>query len=395
MKKLFLVFIFIVITVICNGQLPHHLYQHDFPLVNSQNPKIVEMLNQITENQIVNDIEHLSSYLNRRADAVYIYEVKDWLVSQYESLDIDSIQLHEFVAIPHGDSVPIITAPNVLAYQIGKKTPNEFVICGAHYDSYLKTEGEYNPDTLVAPGADDNASGVSGILTTARILSNYDFERTIIYANWNAEEFGLLGSAAFARECRADSTDIVAYFNLDMTGYLNPGDNIHIHLIYTPCDSLLGDFVRQVCHTYLPGINICQAWLEHGDTDFSSFNRNGYQAITQNEDVHHMSPYIHTVDDIIGLSVNNFEQSVVFTKLNLACVAHVAGLMYDSVDETGADNENIVSYEVYDLMGRRVYGEKNISTNIDKIRVTDLESGIYIMRFFTKNGNMVTKKIVK
>ena len=374
------------------AQLPYHLYNHTFPNITSQNPKVIEMLNQVTDNQIISDIEHLTSYINRRADAIHIYDVKDWLVSEYEKLNIDSVYQHTFAAIPYGDTIAFPTAPNVLAYQIGKTKPNEFIVCGAHYDSYVRTEGSFDPDTLVSSGADDNASGVAGILTTARILSNYEFERTIIYACWNAEEFGLLGSAAFARDCRADSLDIVAYFNLDMTGYLNPGDNIHIHLLYTNCDSLLGKFVKDVSHTYLPGINIWQAWLPAGDTDYSSFNRNGYQAISPSEDVHNMSPYIHTIDDIIGLSVNSWEQSVVFTKLNLACVAHAAGLVYQSVDEIDYSDDEIESFEVFDTFGNLVYKENNIWKNVDEILVTNLESGIYIVRFFTNNGNVFTKK---
>lgn len=53
---------------------------------------------------------------------------------------------------------------------------------------------------------------------------------------------------------------------------------------------------------------------------------------------------------------------------------------------------DVVSCEVYDLVGKCV---KTISTNINKIAVTDLPSGIYMMRFLTKNGNVVTKKIIK
>ena len=395
MKKIFLAVFIIFSSVICRSQQSNHLYEHTFPEVNTQDPVVLEMLNQVTENQIISDVEHLSSYINRRADAIHIYAVKDWLVSQYENMNVDSVQQHEFESISYHGAAPalIVSAPNVLAIQIGKTRPEEIVICGAHYDSYVHDPiGMFDPDTLVSPGADDNATGVAGILTTARILSNYEFERTIIYANWNAEEFGLCGSKEYAKECHADSVDIVAYFNLDMTGYVAPGNNIHIHLLYKNCDSLLGNFTQQVSHTYLPGINIWQAWLSAGDTDYSSFNRNGYQAISPSEDVHNMSPYIHTIDDIIGLSVNSWEQSVIFTKLNLACVAHAAGLVYQSVNEIDYSDAEIEYFEVFDTYGHLVYKENNMWKNVDEILVNNLESGIYIVRFFTNNGNVFTKK---
>lgn len=392
MKKLVLSFLISILFLVVHGQLPYHLYQHTFPLVDTQNEKVLEMLEQVSENQIIGDVEHLCSYLNRRADAIHIYNVKNWLVSQYENMNLDSVYLHEFEAIPYNDSVPFPTAPNVIGFQRGKTKPNEFIVCGAHYDSFVRTEGAFDPDTLVSPGADDNASGVAGILTTARILSNYEFERSIIYASWNAEEFGLLGSAAFARDCRADSLDIVAYFNLDMTGYVEPGYDICIHLLYTTCDTLLGNFTKQVGNVYLPGITIKRAYLQSGDTDYSSFNRNGYQAISPSEHVLRLSPYIHSVDDIIGLSLNSWEQSVTFTKLNLACVAHAAGIISESVDEIDYYDEEIVSFDVFDLFGRLVYAEKGILKNINEISVTNLQSGIYISRFFTVNGNSFSKK---
>lgn len=53
---------------------------------------------------------------------------------------------------------------------------------------------------------------------------------------------------------------------------------------------------------------------------------------------------------------------------------------------------DVTSCDIYDLVGKCV---KTISTNMEEIRVTDLNTGIYMMRFLTKNGNIVTKKIVK
>ena len=391
MKKLIILFL-VNIAIFCNAQ-SIHLYNHNFPEVNYPDARVEDMLNQVTDNQIISDVEHLSSYLNRRADAIHIYNVKDWLISQYESMNLDSVYLHDFQVIPFWSTEPkpFTTAPNVLAMKRGKIYPNDFVICGAHYDSYVRAEGEFDPDTLVSPGADDNASGVAGILTTARILRNYEFERSIIFASWNAEEFGLCGSNEYAKACRNDSVDIVAYFNLDMTGYVNPGNDIHINLLYINDDSLLGNFVKQVCNVYMPEIGIWQDWLPGGDTDYSSFNRNGYPAISPSEDVNNLSPYIHSENDIIGLSVNSWDQSVVFTKLNLACVAHAAGIMPESINEID-ENIEIERYQVFDIFGRMVYDEKTLSTNIDEISVNNLQSGVYIVRFFVSGGNIITKK---
>ena len=406
MKKVVVLLFLFTISYAAFSQSPH-LYHHDFPDINSVDPKVEVLLEQVTADDIMAYVEHLTSYLNRRADGPYIYNVKDWLVEEYLSYGVDSIYLHDFEVIPFYDTVPrpFTTAPNVIAIQPGKSIPEEIIICGAHYDSTVRLEEPYDIDTVYSPGADDNATGVAGILEAARILSNYEFKRTIIYANWNAEEWGLCGSDQYAEDCAADSLDIVAYFNIDMSGYLNPGDNMHVHFLYKDCDSLLGNFYRQVGKQYFPGINMAHAWLTSGDTDYSSFNRKGYQSISLSEDVHHMSPYIHSADDIIGLSVNSWEQTVLFTKLNVAAVALAAGFYDESVDENYDDQISIypnpasdyvnvigdaVSYEVYDMVGRRV---ASASDNIDKISVKDYKTGVYFIRFTLRNGNLVTKKI--
>ena len=56
-------------------------------------------------------------------------------------------------------------------------------------------------------------------------------------------------------------------------------------------------------------------------------------------------------------------------------------------------NEEIVRYDVYDLMGHLIYTEKSVWKNMEEIRVNDLESGIYMIRFFMRNGNAINKKV--
>lgn len=394
MKKIYLTLVLIISTQICLSQ---HLYNHTFPIITSQNPKINEMFEQVEVVNLENYISDLTSFINRRCDSHHIYDVKDWLVEKYTDFGYNDIRFHDFEVIPFWDTVPLpfTSAPNILAVQIGKTKPEEIIICGAHYDSWVKVDEPYDPDTIVSPGADDNASGVAGILETARILKNYEFERTIIYASWNAEEVGLCGSNEYAKQCEKDSIDIVAYFNLDMTGYVNPGNDIVINLLYKSCDSLLANFVKQISHTYFPDISIYQAWLSGGgDTDYSSFNRHGYQSISPSEDVHYLSPYIHSVNDIVGLSVNNWDQAEIFTKLNLASVALSAGLLSETVDEVDYFDQKIVRYEVFDFLGRSTFCAKGLWNNMDEINVTDLPSGVYIIRLFVQDGNVVTKKIV-
>lgn len=100
------------------------------------------------------------------------------------------------------------TYHNVIGVLQGRTRPDEVYIVGAHYDS---------ADT---PGADDNASGVAGVLEIARVASRHPWECTIIFAAWDREEQGMRGSRAWVSENL--TLNILGVANLDMIAY-NPG----------------------------------------------------------------------------------------------------------------------------------------------------------------------------
>ena len=410
MKKLILSTLLLIVGLTASAQAPH-LFEHTYPVVTTVNPEIRAMMDSVSVDSIKAHIEHLCSYHNRRYDSRHIWEVQDWLVGRYTDLGVDTVMLHDF-PVPYFEQG---TADNILAVQWGTKTPEEYVICGAHYDSW-NADG-YDPDTIRSPGADDNATGVAGILETARILSHYTFDRTIIYANWCAEECGLVGSAAYAADCAAQRMDIVAYFNLDMTGYLEEGTDIHVNLMYTSQDSLLGQYVKRFSRTYFPEMRIWQDWLTWGDSDYSSFNRNGYAAIHPFEDTHASSPYIHSRQDVLGLSVNNLEQCKRFTELNLGTVAMLAGLNHDGVDENGPSTgsgtagaikvypnptkeavtvlteDELQSVTMVNLLGQTIGQHHVFGANQMTLDTNNFPSGIYLLRITTEKGT-VTKRII-
>lgn len=399
--------IIVLMVVGCLGvraQAPH-IYEHTYPVVASENPQIRALMDSVAIDSIEAYIEHLCSYHNRRYDSRYIWEVQDWLVSRYQAFGVDTVMLHDF---PVPDST-IETADNIIAVQWGAKTPQEFVVCGAHYDSW-NDDGE-DPDTIRSPGADDNASGVAGILETARLLSHYTFDRSIIYANWCAEEIGLVGSAAYAHDMAEQGMDIVGYFNLDMTGYLQEGSDIHVHLMYTTQDSTIADYVYGFSHTYFPDMPIHQDWLAWGDSDYSSFNRNGYPAVHPFEDVHASSPYIHSRQDVLGLSVNSLEQSKRFTELNLGLVATLAGLQNHDVIENEsitialypnpakesvtilADDE-LQHVTVINLIGQSLAHNVVRENNKYVLDISQFPSGIYLLKISTKRGTATQRLVV-
>ena len=97
------------------------------------------------------------------------------------------------------------TGYNVVAELTGTVRPGEVYIIGAHYDSVSN------------PGADDNASGVAGVLEAARIISQYESEATIRFIAFDLEEIGLEGSDDYATDHRFE--DIRGMVSMDMIAY--------------------------------------------------------------------------------------------------------------------------------------------------------------------------------
>lgn len=120
-----------------------------------------------------------------------------------------------------------VEARNVVAFLPGADPDlaREVVIVGAHYDHLgLGGEGSLEPDAVgvVHNGADDNASGTSGLIEVARRLAMRDREpaRSILFLAFTGEEKGLWGSATYVREPLVPLDRTVAMLNMDMIGRL-------------------------------------------------------------------------------------------------------------------------------------------------------------------------------
>ena len=120
-----------------------------------------------------------------------------------------------------------VEARNVVALLPGSDPTlaHEVVIVGAHYDHLgLGGEGSLDPDAFgeVHNGADDNASGTSGLIEIARRLAEGDRRpaRSILFLAFTAEEKGLWGSTHYVRNPLVPIDQSIAMLNLDMIGRL-------------------------------------------------------------------------------------------------------------------------------------------------------------------------------
>ena len=464
----------------------------DFPVVTEENPVIREMMNQVNMDSLEATVQHLQDYQNRMWNSQNAFDASDWIAGRMAALGLEVEQQPFYASTWTGSGQ---AAPNVIGIQRGTLYPDVYVVCGSHFDSF-SYEAIYGSGTC--PGADDNATGVASVLESARIMTQYDFEYSIIYCAYGCEEMGLYGSEAYAARCQQEGMEILGYFNNDMNGYLW-GDTIHIDCIYPNSVAPIGDYYMNVGSVYFPEMPVQHVDLTYGDSDHTSFNNHGYMGIYPFEDVNHESPYIHSPNDLIGPSVTSFEMSQRYCQMNIGCLAELANpagepqiycnpvsnfVLTDWFDKETShlvlewedpaegssgdieyfdiyrDNEviatvqygnyytigvvgeykyldtitvdvhafyyinaiysdgceapseilegvghpdgiseietsDIVAFEIYDILGRPIFNQKGVWKNVEEIRVTDLESGVYMMRIFTQNGNVVTKKFIK
>ena len=228
----------------------------------------------------------------------------------------------------HPDSVAVLKQgthrslkmDNVLAYIPGKRS-DEYVIVGAHFD-HLGVD-ETLADDKIYNGADDNASGVSAVLQIARAfaLSGEKPLRNVIFAFWDGEEKGLLGSKHFVQHCPF-LKQIKGYLNFDMIGRNNkPEQPQHVVYFYTAahtafCEWLKRDNTRyglQLQPDYRPWDNPV------GGSDNASFARSGIPVIWYHTDGH---PDYHQPSDHAALL--NWEKVVEITKASFLNVWNLA-----------------------------------------------------------------------
>ena len=109
-----------------------------------------------------------------------------------------------------------ITASNIIGVLEGKSNKNEFVLFSAHYDHLGILKKAEQVDSIYN-GANDDASGVTGVLALAEHFKNKNFnERTLVFIAFAGEEMGLMGSSHFGKEI--DAKKFVAGINLEMIG---------------------------------------------------------------------------------------------------------------------------------------------------------------------------------
>lgn len=175
----------------------------------------------ISEKTVQKHLETLASdeMQGRRAGSEGIEKAAQYIEKEFKRIGLKTYgdlktyrQTFTFKPRRSNDS---ITSSNIIGILEGKSRKDEMVIISAHYDHLgMKKEGEGD---LIFNGANDNATGVTGVLALAEYFAEKnDNERTIVFIAFTAEEMGLIGSRHFGKGI--DASKFIAGINLEMIG---------------------------------------------------------------------------------------------------------------------------------------------------------------------------------
>ena len=165
-------------------------------------------------------IESLQSFGTRYFDAANHDSVSGWIRNQFLSMGITDVKPDTF-DIGYGPQHNIIaTIPGLLDTSV-------VYIVGGHYDSYSRYP------YILAPGADDNASGTVAAMEMARIISQAGNRPnfTVRFIAFDVEEWGLYGSEHYTQKAVVSGMNIGCMLNYDMIGYRG-NDSVFVSKLY-------------------------------------------------------------------------------------------------------------------------------------------------------------------
>ncbi len=211
------------------------------------------------------------------------------------------------------------TLRNIIGIVPGRKYPDQKIILSAHYDTAVLTADD---DQSLAPGADNNASGVAAVLEAARLLVHEWQDYSIMFIFWDWVEQNFLATEYFLGN-DTTRTDIMAMLNLQMLGYDADSSNIlQVYCFGEPQHLRLAELTVRINDLYQIGLEVDTVHRGNGvpTMDFWYYNICPVNHFEQHWTNH--NPNWMEVSDTIGAF--NFDYFLKNAKLAIATTAEIA-----------------------------------------------------------------------
>ena len=339
------------------------------------NPKIQEMMGQVSEARIKATLEKLESFGTRNTmsnadDPVHgVGAARAWILNEFKSYSPKlDVRFEKFRVKKQGQRIfKDVDLYNVVAILPGKKMPETVVVVSAHYDSLnLGTRpagAAAGPGTdaavpsgstgagapgnttagmtletfeknaeLPAPGVCDDGSGTAAVMELARVMSQYEFDKTLMFVSFAGEEQGLIGSSLQAAKAKKENQAIEAVLNNDIIGTDVAGNgrmgngtvSVYSDETMDSVSQQLSRYVREIGERYLPSMKIGTVFM--GDRlgrggDQTPFQWEGFAAVRVSTPNEIYANQHHATDTLANMSV---PYTAKVAKVNLVAAASLA-----------------------------------------------------------------------
>jgi putative aminopeptidase FrvX len=346
------------------------------------NPTVKQIVDAISEQRIAATSQKLEGFgtryvLSAQDDPLHgIGAAKRWIHDQMQSysprLEVSYQDFTVKKGARQGQIIRDVELSNVVAVLPGTIHKDRYVLVTAHYDSVALVRKPYTgteqaiaeavrqgmdekearelrkirpPDEElgpvdfeataaqpIAPGVTDDGSGTAAVMELARVMSQYQFDKTIVFIAFAAEEIGLSGSQAYAAMAKRTGMQIEAVLNNDIIGSDVSGNGRSASSVVRlfaagPEDSPsreLGRYMQQIAPRFVPSMQVEMVFRQdrfQRGGDHTPFLNQGFPAVRLTTASEHFKNQ-HTVTDTFA------NTSVAYTtrvaRMNAAALASLA-----------------------------------------------------------------------
>lgn len=324
----------------------------------------------------------------------------NWLIDKYQSYGYTDIKIDTF-------SYASQFAYNLIVTKTGSLYPNRYVVIDGHYD------------TKTGVGANDNGSGTSIIIETARLLKNVDTEFSIKFIHFSAEEVGLVGSSHYVNNTVVpQNLDLKVVLNIDEVGGVSSLTNNTI--VCERDENNIPSTNNIASANYTDTLATCIELYSNLNTEISYAYASDYMPFQSAGKVitglfeKNESPYRHTANDIIA----NMDVNYVFevgkgtigatlyfavaknTNTSIANVENKPFLIYPNPTKNYFNvdlKKNFSGYidlKIVNILGETVY-QTILKQPKNQISINDMKSGIYSVILENNHSTYFHKIVVE
>src|SRR5262245_1788031 len=334
----------------------------------SVNPKIREMIDEVSEARIKSILEKLESFVTRNTMSNPdlpdrgVGAARNWILKEMQRYSPRlQVRFEKFRVKKQGQRIfKDVDLYNVVAVLPGKKMPETQVWVTGHYDTLNlgtrpqgqaagpgseggagapgnttanMTQADFEKNAeLPAPGVCDDGSGTATVMELARVMSQYEFDKTLVFTAFAGEEQGLIGSSRQAVKMHKENQIIEAVLNNDIVGTEIAGNgrtgngmvNIYSDETMDSVNQQLARYVKETAERYIPSMKVNTVFM--GDRlgrggDHTPFQWEGFAAIRVSTPNEIYANQHRATDTLVNMSV---PYTTRVARMNLTAAANLA-----------------------------------------------------------------------